>query len=169
MEIFDLYDREFNLLPHKIERSSKTKDGEYHLVVHIWIKNSDGKYLMQKRNKATDRIPFQWAATGGAVTTGEDSLHTAQREVEEEMGILIPIEKFQFKTHFFIETEDGNYITALYLVEEDVDIDSLTLQLSEVKRCDYFSLEEIKQMIKDKQCWRYEDHDSTKDYFSHII
>ncbi len=169
MEIFDLYDEGFNLLPGKRVRGSKSKKGEYNLVVHIWIKNSEGKYLMQKRNKTSDPIPYQWASTGGAVTTGEDSLHTAQREVEEEMGIFIPLDKFQFKTHFFVEIGDSNFITALYLVEEDVDISKLTLQESEVKMCEYFTLDEIKQKIKDNQCWEYEGSKSTKDYFSHII
>lgn len=168
MEIFDLYDKDFNLLPHTMERGSRTNKGEYHLVVHVWIKNNQGMYLMQQRNKPTDRFPYQWASCGGAVTTGEESLITAQREVEEEMGILIPIEKFNLKNHYFVSTEYGNYIIALYLVEEEINIKDLTFDYKEVKRCKYFSLDEIKKLIKRHQCWDYEETKYTKGYYTHL-
>ncbi len=168
MEIFDLYDKDFNLLPHTMPRGERTKENEFHLVVHVWIKNKEGKYLMQQRNKSTDRFPYQWASCGGAVTTKENSLHTAQRETEEEMGILIPLNKFQLKTHYFVETKNGNYIIALYLVEQDIKLNTLTLDYNEVKRCDYVSLEEIHNKIRKNQCWDYEETKYTKGYYTHL-
>lgn len=167
MEIFDLYDKYLNLLPNKMVRGEQNGPGEYHIVVHVWIKSGD-KYLMQQRSKTTDRFPFQWASCGGAVTTGEDSKSTAQREVLEEMGIDIDIDKYEFKKHFFVETEYSNYVIALYVVEEDIKLEDLVLQESEVKRCQYFTLDEIKTKIKKRQCWRYQETESTKDYFSYL-
>ena len=167
MEIFDLYDINMNKLSNKMTRGNTNNKGEYHLVVHVWIKNNNS-YLMQQRNKSTDRFPYQWASCGGAVTSGEDSLHTAQREVLEEMGIDIDLSKFQFKHHFFVEHPFSNYIIALYLVEEEIHLEDLTLQQSEVKRCAYFTLEEIKQKISKLQCWDYEETDQTKDYYTYL-
>ena len=46
MEIFDLYDKDFNQLPQKMNRGSQNYKGEFHLVVHVWVKNSKNKYLI---------------------------------------------------------------------------------------------------------------------------
>ena len=87
MELFDLYDKEGKLLDRTMERGTSNQKGEYHLVVHVWIRNSKGEYLMQQRNKESDPIPNQWASTGGAVTAGEDSIAGAIRETAEELGV----------------------------------------------------------------------------------
>lgn len=169
MEIFDLYDRNMNLLENKMIRGTNSKAGEYHLVVHVWIKNSAGLYLMQQRSKTDDRFPFQWASCGGAVTTGEISLTTAQREVEEEMGITIDLHKFQKRNQYFVDTNTSNYIIDLYVVEEDVLLSDITLDYTEVKKVDYFTLDIIKDMIRQNKMWNYEKSNMTKKYFDHIL
>ena len=63
------------------------KNGEYHLVVHIWIFSSNGKILIQKRSNLKQLMPGEWAATGGAAISGESSFTAAQRELFEELGI----------------------------------------------------------------------------------
>jgi len=156
MEIFDLYDNKGILLEEKMERGGTNKKGQFHLVAHIWIKNSEGKFLMQQRNKKTDRIPHQWAATGGAVTSGEDSLTGAIRETEEEIGIKFDKDQFRLLKRFFVEDETANYITDLYLIEEDVLINDCVLDTVEVKQLKYFTLEEYKQLALNNQAWNYE-------------
>ena len=63
------------------------KNGEYHLVVHIWVMSDDGKYLIQRRSESKRLMPGEWAATGGAAVAGEDSFTAAARELKEELGI----------------------------------------------------------------------------------
>lgn len=155
MEVFDLYDREFNLLDKKMERGTQNEKGEYHLVVHIWFRNSEGKYLLQQRNKTTDRIPHQWAATGGAVTTGEDSITGAIRETEEEIGVKLVESDFKFVNRYFVEDDYSNYITDLYLVEKDIDISNCIIDPNEVKSLEYFTLDEYLELVKNKQAWNY--------------
>ena len=165
MEIFDLYDREGNLLDKKMERGGSNDEGEYHLVVHIWIKNSEGKYLLQQRNKKTDRIPHQWAATGGAVTTGEDSITGAIRETEEEIGITFKEEQFIFLKRFFCEDSKSNYITDLYVIKEDVLIKDVKLDINEVKAVEYFTLSEYLELVKNDKAWSYERLVSRHGYY----
>ena len=62
------------------------RSGEYHLVVHIWIVSDDGKILLQKRSESKKLMPGEWAATGGAAVSGEDSFTAASRELSEEIG-----------------------------------------------------------------------------------
>jgi len=165
MEYFDLYNKDFQKLDKKMIRGHHNEPGEYHLVVHIWIRNSLGKYLIQQRNKDTDRVPHQWATTGGAVTSGETSIEGAIRETYEEIGVLLEESQFQFKARYFVDDEFSNYITDLYLVEMDVDIESLVLDQNEVKQVKYFTLEEIYDLIKQKKHWDYSRIMSRKNYF----
>ena len=165
MEFFDLYDSNFNKLDHKMQRGTQNKPGEYHLVAHIWIRNHKGEYLIQQRNKTTDRIPHQWAAAGGAVTTGETSIEGAIRETYEEMGLVLKEEDLKLVNRYFVEDTYSNYITDLYLVEMDVDINELTLDETEVKQVKYLKLEEYYDLIKQNKAWNYTRLLSRKNYY----
>lgn len=165
MELFDLYDKDLNLLNKTMVRGGSNDPGEYHLVVHIWIKNSEGKYLIQQRNKDTDLIPNQWACTGGAVSQGENSMNGAIRETEEEIGIRFKKEDMQLVGRYFSEHPQSNYITDLYLIEKDVLIKDCVLDINEVKQVEYFTLKEYKELVKNKMAWDYERLVSRHGYY----
>lgn len=159
MEVFDLYDGNGNKLDRTMIRGTSNQKGEYHLVVHIWIRNSKGEYLIQQRNKKTDVRPYMWAITGGAVTSGEDSVTGAIRETYEELGLKLSTDKVKLLKRYYIDAEEGgltNYITDLYLAETDAKIDTLTLDKTEVKDAKYVSMDEIKYMIEHNEFWNYE-------------
>ena len=63
--------------------------GFYHLVVHIWIRNSKGEYLISQRSADRPVHPLMWECVGGSVTKGEDSLTGALRETKEEVGLTL--------------------------------------------------------------------------------
>lgn len=159
MEVFDLYDGLGNKLDKTMIRGTSNQKGEYHLVVHIWIRNSKGEYLIQQRNKLTDVRPFMWAITGGAVTSGEDSITGAIRETYEELGLELSRDQIKLLKRYYIDAEVGdttNYITDLYLAETDASIDSLTLDKVEVKDAKFVSMDDIKYMIEHNEFWNYE-------------
>lgn len=52
MELFDLYDDERRLTGETIERGAPLPESRYHLVIHICILGSDGKMLIQQRNRS---------------------------------------------------------------------------------------------------------------------
>ena len=67
------------------KRRAVTIDG-YHLVVHVWIRNSKGEYLISQRSANRPTYPLMWECVGGSVVKGEDSLQGAIREAKEEVG-----------------------------------------------------------------------------------
>ena len=87
MEVWDLYreDRSLSGLSHI--RGEPIPDGYYHLVVHVWIRNSEGCYLISQRSASRPTFPLMWECVGGSVTAGEDSLSGAIREAKEEVGV----------------------------------------------------------------------------------
>ena len=88
IEIWDVFDE--NGIPTgktALRGQGVLKSGEYHLVVHIWIVSPNGQFLIQRRSERKKLMPGEWAATGGAAISGEDSYKAASRELFEELGI----------------------------------------------------------------------------------
>ncbi len=89
MELWDVLDEHGEKTGRTIWRGQMLPPGDFHLVVHIWISNEQGDYLIQKRAEHLEWKPGMWAATGGSVIAGEDSLAGALRETHEELGLVL--------------------------------------------------------------------------------
>ena len=87
MELWDLYTANREPIGRTHIRGEKMPDGCYHLVVHVWIKNSKGEYLISQRSANRPTFPLMWETVGGSVLAGEDSLAGAIREAKEEVGL----------------------------------------------------------------------------------
>ena len=160
MEIWDLYDRERNVIGEHV-RGNEMPEGGYHLVVHIWIKNPDGKYLMTQRSKTKKTCPLKWECVGGSVLQGETSIHAAFREVKEEVGIDLDSEKGGLVFTQVRDTVDGrriNDINDIYLYTYDGKVDLAAATTDEVNRAvwmdrdgilDLFGRGEMVSVIKD--------------------
>ncbi|HZA38377.1 MAG TPA: NUDIX domain-containing protein, partial [Candidatus Baltobacteraceae bacterium] len=65
-----------------------------HRAVHILIFDQAGEVYLQQRSRWKDRHPLRWdSSAAGHVATGESYEETARRELEEELGINVPLEK----------------------------------------------------------------------------
>lgn len=143
IEFWDAYDETRNQLDHKLIRGNPIPKGEYHLVVNIFIITENGDILVTQRHP--DK-PFAllWECTGGSVTSGEDSVTGAIREVEEEIGLTLPAEKFKL-----VKSERRyNDFLDTYLVITNIDLTKLKLQDEEVIDAKLVSYEEYKNMHK---------------------
>ena len=162
VEFWDLLDKNGKFTGRKIkrERFNYFRPGQYHLVVHIWIINSKGEYLIQKRSEDREPMPGEWAATGGSVLSGEDSRTAAMRELQEELGISVR----ENEIHFMNRLTRKNSFVDLWRVGVDVDADSLQLQTEEVQAAKWVTKEELKQMIANRQF-----HDYGKTYFDKVF
>src|SRR6185312_1066099 len=65
-----------------------------HRAVHILIFNQIGDMYLQLRSRWKDRHPLKWdSSAAGHVTAGENYDETAQRELMEELGVDVPLER----------------------------------------------------------------------------
>ncbi len=65
-----------------------------HRAVHIFIFDPLGRIYLQLRSREKDRNPLRWdSSAAGHVSAGEDYQETARRELKEELGITVPLEK----------------------------------------------------------------------------
>jgi len=87
-EYFDIVDKE-NWPTGKVKlRSEVHRDGDWHQVVHIYIVDGKGNYLVHLRSVKKDLSPHKWDTRfGGHVKAGEEILETALAELGEEIGI----------------------------------------------------------------------------------
>ena len=136
------------------------RQGEYHLVVHIWIISDKGDFLIQRRSDSKKLMPGEWAATGGAAVAGENSFVAARRELLEELGIrtnhdtLLKLLRIRRRNSFldvWITTFNGN-------------IQNLHLQKSEVAEAKWVKREELEEMID-----RGEFHNYGREYFDKVF
>lgn len=146
METFDLYDAQRRPTGETMLRGTPTPPDRYRLVVHISIFNSKGQMLIQQRQPFKDDWCDMWdLSVGGSVTSGESSQTGAERELEEELGMIadlqdaVPAVSITFRGGF-----DDHYI-----LKRDLEISQLRLQYEEVQAAKWASLEEILSMIED--------------------
>jgi len=143
-----------------VRGSDTLKQGEYHLVVHIWVISSMGKYLIQRRADDKKLMPGEWAATGGAAISGETSFAAAKRELFEELGIrtnkenLIKLLRIKRKNSFL----------DVWVTTVDLPAERLTLQKSEVASAKWVGKEELEKMISLSQFHNYGD-----EYFDNVF
>lgn len=159
MEIWDIYTKDRVKTGRTIVRGEKLAENDYHLVVHIWFINSKGEYLIQKRASHLGWMPNMWAATGGAVVAGEDSLLGAMRETEEELGLKIPIEHFKL---LFTQIR-GQDISDIYLATLDTTLSEIVFDREAISEIAYVSKAEVEKMIENKTFVNYGE-----EYFSGI-
>ena len=71
MELWDLYTENRVKTGETHVRGNPLPKEKYHLVVNVWIKNSEGKYLISRRSRKKSRNPLMFETVGGAVLKGE--------------------------------------------------------------------------------------------------
>ena len=146
MEFWDVYDKNRVNTNEIIERGAKFDDNQFHLVVHACIFNSQGKMLIQQRQPFKNGWANLWDLTvGGSAVAGETSELAVKREVLEEIGYDLKLNgrRPSISVNFDFGFDD------FYIINEDIDIQNLTLQEEEVQAVKWASKEEIIEMIND--------------------
>lgn len=143
MEIMDLYDRDRQKTEKTYVRGSAMPKGFYRLVVHVCIFNSKHEMLIQRRTY-NKKMPGLWDVTcGGAVSTSEASNIAAARELKEELGIDLNFKDLRpsITANFAFGFDD------FYVLNKDVDINSLVLQEEEVSDARWESLDGVIKLL----------------------
>lgn len=91
-EIFDVvdeHDRVVAQAPRSVVHAQKL----LHRAVHVFVFNSRGQLLLQKRSTHKDEYPLCYTSSAsGHLGAGESYEAAAPRELEEELGLSAPLE-----------------------------------------------------------------------------
>lgn len=150
MELWDLYNERRELTGRDHIRGEEVPQGFYHLVVHIWIRNRKGEYLISQRSATRPTFPLMWECVGGSVTKGEDSLTGALREAEEEVGVELLPETGHVVFSKVRGVIDGRYfgdIMDVWVFEYDGPVSLENATTDEVAQTVWMSKEQIKELF----------------------
>ncbi|KAM6571201.1 hypothetical protein CsatA_015281 [Cannabis sativa] len=138
-------------------RGEVHRDGDYHRAVHVWIwAENTQQLLLQRRSDCKDSWAGLWdISSAGHISAGDSSLLTARRELQEELGVILPKDAFEMIFVFLQECviNDGTFINNefndVYLVTtlDPIPLEAFTLQESEVSAVKYISYKEYKSLL----------------------
>ena len=138
----ELLDENENLTGEYIYVGEDIPKDRYVRAVRIFIENSEGKFLIQKRSKNRDD---KYGTTGGHPKMGEGSLDGMITEVKEELGLSIKEDDIVLAT----KVRWNNDINDIYYMKKDIkDLKELRLQKEEVDDVYWFSADEIEDINK---------------------
>ena len=140
-ELWDVYDANRQPTGRLHPRGQELAEGDYHLVIHVWIRDSHDRYLLTKRspNKGYGGM---WESPGGAAQAGDDSLSACLREIREETGLqLDPARGKIIKTY-----QEDHFICDVWLFRQDFALEDVVLQPGETCDKRYATREEILEM-----------------------
>jgi isopentenyl-diphosphate delta-isomerase type 1 len=154
-EYFDILDKDGHLTGQTKLRSEVHRDGDWHRSIDIWVMNSKGELLIQKRSLQKESYPGLWEVScSGHVGAGENPLESAVRELAEELGVEVSPSQLQFLFEDKEEntTNGGTFINKefkeIYLLNLDLPIENYHLQSEEVDEVKYVPHKELEEQIK---------------------
>ena len=162
MEKRDLYDASRTLTGKTIYKGEPIPDNSYIVVVLVFIQNSEGKFLIQKRSK---RKNGKYATTGGHPKSGEDSVQGIISEVKEEIGI--DINSRNLKLYYSGRSDTERVFWDDYYIQMDIpDINNLSLQKEEVESVCWLTVDEIHSLMKQGEFFKnhYEEFEILLDW-----
>ncbi len=158
-EILDIYDEHTDKNGKKIytkkwqmEREEAHKVGALHTGAQIWIYNSNGQVLLQKRAMTVASSP--WLLDTSAawhVKNGKTIITGALDELREEISMIRKSEDLLYIGNYRRETkkmteiglQHNNEINKVFLLNYEGSIQSLKVQKEEVSEIKFIALEEL--------------------------
>lgn len=145
MEYWEIYDKYRQKTGRTHQRGTPMAEGDYHLVVHIWIVNDKGEYLIQKRQPWKEGYPSMWdCAAAGSAIIGDTSKDAAVRETKEELGIPLDIDNGEL----LLTVKFSRGFDDVWLVRQNAEVRDFKLQYEEVADARWVKEGEIKQMVE---------------------
>ena len=158
-ELIDVLDENGVKTGKIVTRSEVHKKGLWHRSIVVAIVNDDNKVLMQQRSYKKDKNAGMWdISVAGHISTGQDALSAASREINEEvsidLGFKVDIKEFRYMFSYRKEDIIGeDYIERQFydffilrkngLKEEDIKV-----QESEVEQVKLVNISELYQMLE---------------------
>jgi len=142
MELNDVYDSKRNLTGRLHQRGTPWKQGEYGLVVCVWVYDGHGKVLLTRRAQGKS-YAGTWENSGGAAKAGETSRQAVARELFEETGIHAEESEFEL-----LDTDrDRNCFYDFYCLRRQVSLADIRLLPGETDGAKWVTFDRIHEMI----------------------
>lgn len=141
-----------------LSRKEIHKKGLWHRAIVVAIINENNEILLQQRSSNKEKNANMWdISVAGHISTGQDSLSAAAREINEEvsvnLGYNVDIKDFRYMFSFRKEQKfsdefiERQFYDFFILRKNDIDINNIKFQESEVQAIKFVSLSELRELM----------------------
>jgi phosphomevalonate kinase len=141
-EILDIVDENDNVIDQRTRTEVHSSNKLIHRAAHVFVFNSKGELLLQKRSLKKKQYAGFWGDVAGHMDAGEEYEKAAGRELKEELGISARLE-FLMKLRKDFKN-DQEIITIFKCIHEG----PFKPNPGEVEFVKFFPLEKIKEMME---------------------
>lgn len=161
-ELIDVLDENGIKTGEVLPRNEVHKKGLWHRIIVIAIVNEKNQVLMQQRSYNKDKNAGLWdISVTGHITAGQDSLAAAKREINEEVsvniGYTVDIKDFRYMFSYRKEERvneehmDRQFYDFFILRQNNLKIEEIVVQESEVEQVKFVDISELHRMIENKE------------------
>lgn len=161
-ELIDVLDENGVKTGKIVTRSEVHKKGLWHRSIVVAIVNENNQILMQQRSYKKEKNAGMWdISVAGHISSGQDSLAAASREINEEVGINlgfnVDIKEFRYMFSFrkeqFIKEDfiERQFYDFFILRKNGLKIENIKVQESEVEQVKFVNISELNQMIENNE------------------
>lgn len=158
-ELIDVLDENGIKTGEILPRSEVHRRGLWHRSIVVAIINEKNEILIQQRSADKDKNAGLWdISVAGHISTGQDSLMAANREISEEvsveLGFTVRVKEFRFMFSFRKEQEfnpdfiERQFYDFFVLRQSGLNSDNLKFQESEVQAIKFVTINELNEMRK---------------------
>ena len=152
MELLKVLDENGNETGEILDRELVHSRGLWHREAVVWIFNSKGETLLQRRSKNKKMAPGKLALCAGHIESRDDSLTTAKKELFEELGIDVDKKDIIYlitekKEKIFSENSINRIFNDIYHVMIDKNISEFKIQEEELSEVIWINYLELKKRI----------------------
>ena len=151
MELVGIVDKNGNPTGVALDKKEAREKNLIYKVIVVFVINDMKQVLFQKRSANLRYMPNRWALCAGHVRASESLEDAAIREAKEEMGINIL--KEELKSFGEVENnigESDSHLTYFFYVKTNKKENEFVLQPKEVSEVKWFDIDEIIDMIINK-------------------
>lgn len=160
-ELIDVLDENGVKTGEVLERDEIHRKGLWHRSIVVAILNEKNEILLQQRSANKEKNAGMWdISVAGHVSTGQDSLSAAIREMEEEVSIHLdnPININTFRYLFSYKTQkkyandfiESQFFDFFLVRKEGLTIEDIKIQESELQAVKFVTLDEFITMYHNK-------------------
>jgi isopentenyldiphosphate isomerase len=152
MEFFDVFDDNFNPIGTASRLETHTR-GLWHQTFQCWIFrliNNEKYWIVQRRHPSKEAFPNKLDKSSAGHLMAGERVADGVREIEEELGLVVPFEKLVSCGTIKQEHSEPGWIDKeichLFILRDDKELTEYTLQKEEVtgifqvKIDDFFAL-----------------------------
>ena len=161
-ELIDVLDENGVKTGEILTRKEIHKRGLWHRAIAVAVINEQNQILVQQRSFKKEKNTGMWdISVAGHISTGQDALSAASREINEEisvnLGFNVDIKEFRYM--FSYRKEEilkENYIERQFydffiLRKNGLRTEDIKVQESEVEQIKFVSVSELNEMIENKE------------------